>query len=193
MHAGTHPFNHVRADLARNEKIRPDRPKSFNRVQGQALRRSVAFTREQRFADAAEFQSAFEAPDWHKIGSISAVILGILLVVGWLAAGPIQSWLNVSRLDAEQKVVLEHSLNEGSECIAGGYAEDAIYAYADALRLDASNGAGGSGVKRSMVILKRRLQPAQYREYLHSHQQEEANRVWLKTLFTDELSSLQKQ
>ena len=178
MYAGGHPFNHVRADLARSEKMRPDRPKSLTRVQWQALRKALAFTREERFPDAAEFQRAFEAPDWRKIGSIAATVLGIVLLVGWIAADPIQSWLNVSRLDAEQKVSLERSLKDGSEYAAGGYAEDAVYAYVDALRLDASNGAARTGVKRAIGALKSRMQA------------EEKNPTWLKTLFSDELSKL---
>ncbi len=193
MHAGAHPFNHVRADLACSEKMRPERPKSLSRVQWQALRKSLAFTREQRFADAAQFQRAFEAPDWRRIGSIAAAVLGIVLLVGWLVADPIQSWINVSRLDAEQKVVLERSLQDGSEYVDGGYAEDAIYAYVDALRLDASNGAARSGVKRAVAMLKDRLQPAQYRGYLLARQQEENNPAWLKAFFADELSSLPAQ
>lgn len=193
MHAGAHPFNHVRADLACSEKMRPDRPKSLNRVQWQALRKSLAFTREQRFADAAEFQRAFEAPDWRKIGGIAAVVLGVVLLVGWIAADPIQSWVNVSRLDAEQKVVLERSLKDGSEYVAGGYAEDAIYAYVDALRLDANNGAARSGVTGALAMLKSRLQPAQYRGYLLAQQQQENNPAWLKAHFADELSSLPAQ
>ncbi len=190
MHAGAHPFNHVRADLARSEKMRPDRPKSLSRVQWQALRKSLAFTREERFADASQFQHAFEAPDWRKIGSIAAAALAIILLVGWFAADPIQSWVNVSRLDAEQKVVLQTSLKDGSEYVAGGYAEDAVYAYVDALRLDANNGAARSGIERAMSILKSRLQPAQYRGYLLAQQQQESNPVWLKTFIADELSSL---
>ena len=193
MHTGAHPFNHVRADLARSEKMRPDRPKSLSRVQWQALRKSLAFTREERFANASQFQRAFEAPDWRKIGSIAAAALAIILLVGWFAADPIQSWVNVSRLDAEQKVVLETSLKDGSEYVAGGYAEDAIYAYVDALRLDANNGAARSGVERAMSMLKSRLPPAQYRGYLLAQQQQESIPVWLKSFIADELSSLPAQ
>ncbi|OJY97624.1 MAG: hypothetical protein BGP25_01115 [Lysobacterales bacterium 63-13] len=193
MYAGAHPFNHVRADLARSEKMRPERPKSLSRVQWQALRKALAFTREQRFADAAEFQRAFEAPDWRKIGSIAASVLALILLVSWFAADPVQSWINVSRLDADQKSVLDRSLKDGAEYAAGGYAEDAVYAYVDALRLDGSNGAARSGVKRAVGILKSRLQPAQYRSYLLAQQQEESSPAWLKAFFADELSRLPAQ
>ena len=193
MYAGAHPFNHVRADLACSEKMRPERPKTLNRVQWQALRKSLAFTREERFADAAQFQRAFEAADWRKIGSIAAVVLVVILLVGWMAADPIQSWVNVSRLDAGQKVALESSLKDGSEYAAGGYAEDAVYAYVDALRLDASNGAARAGVKRAVGVLKSRMSVAEYRSYLQAQQQGESNPAWLKLFYADELSKLPAQ
>ncbi len=86
--------------------------------------------------------------------------------------------------------MLERSLKDGSEYVGGGYAEDAVQAYVDALRLDPNNGAARSGVKRAVAMLKSRLQPAQYSSYLLARQQEENNPAWLKAFFTDELSSL---
>ncbi len=190
MHAGAHPFNHVRADLAHSEKMRPTRPKSLTRVQWQALRKSLAFKREQRFVDAAAFQRAFEAPDWRKIGGITAAVLSILLVVAWLAADPIQSWMTRSRLDAAQTTSLNSGLKDGSEYLAGGYAEDAVFAYADVLKLDSHNSAARSGVRSAFAKMKAKLPPAQYRDYVQSQQQEENNPLWLKSLANDELKGL---
>ncbi|MEO7936511.1 MAG: protein kinase [Dokdonella sp.] len=190
MHTGAHPFNHVRADLAHSEKMRPTRPKSLSRVQWQALRKALAFKREQRFVDAAAFQRAFEAPDWRKIGGIAAAVLSVLLVAGWLAADPIQSWMTRSRLDAAQTTSLNSGLKDGSEYLAGGYAEDAVFAYADVLKLDSHNSAARSGVRSAFASMKAKLSPAQYRDYLQSQQREENNPVWLKLLAEDELKAL---
>ena len=190
MHAGGHPFNHVRADLANNEKMRPTRPKSLNRVQWQALRKSLAFKREQRFVDAAAFQRAFEAPDWRKIGGIAAAALSVVLLVAWLVADPIQSWMTQSRLDEGQITSLNSNLKDGSEYLAGGYAEDAVFAYADALKLDPHNSAARSGVNSAFAAMKAKLSPAQYRDYLQSQQREENNPAWLKSLVEGELKGL---
>jgi serine/threonine protein kinase len=190
MHAGAHPFNHVRADLARSEKMRPVRPKSLSRVQWQALRQSLAFTREQRFPDAAAFQRAFEAPDWRKIGGVAAVVLGVLLIVGWFVADPIQSWMTMSRLDAEQVASVQRNLKDGAEYLAGGYPEDAVFAYADVLNLDSHNGSARSGVKAAVEALRTRLPADQFREYLKSQQQEEKNPVWLRSWIARELDGL---
>ncbi|HET9033633.1 MAG TPA: protein kinase [Dokdonella sp.] len=190
MHAGAHPFNHVRADLAFQEKMRPSRPKSLTRVEWQALRKALEFKREQRFADAAQFKRAFEAPDWRKIGSIAAAVLSVVLLIGWVAADPIQSWLTVSRLKPAQAAALQTNLKDGAEYLAGGYAEDAVYAYADVLKLDSHNGAARSGLKTAVAELKERMQPNEYRSYLIAQQQEKTNPAWLKEWASKELAQL---
>ena len=189
MHAGAHPFNHVRADVARNEKMRPDRPASLTRVQWQALRKALSFSREQRFADAAEFQRAYEAPDWRKLGGIAAGVLSLLLAVAWFAADPIQSWMTVSGLDSEQAATLERSLSDGSEYLAGGYAEDAVYAFAEALNLDSHNAAARDGAKSAFSTLRGRMPAEDFRNYLQSQQVEERNPAWLKDLAAAELAN----
>jgi len=190
MYAGAHPFNHVRADLAKSEKMRPERPAKLGRVQWQALRKSLAFTREERFADAAEFQRAFEAPDWRKIGSVAAAVLAILLVAGWLLAEPVQSWRAESGLDAEQAASLQRSLGDGSEYLAGGYAEDAVYAYAEALTLNPYNADARRGARNALGKMRSDVPPEQFRKYLVSQQQEERNPAWLKDLIAAELASI---
>jgi serine/threonine protein kinase len=190
LYAGAHPFNHVRADIARGDNMRPQRPASLTRVQWQALKKALSFTREQRFADAAEFQRAFEAPDWRKIGGIAAAVLSLLLVVAWFAADPIQSWMTVSRLDAEQAASLERSLGDGSEYLAGGYAEDAVYAYAEALSLDSHNAAARSGAKSALSTMRQKMPSADYRKYLESQLGEERNPQWLKNQVGSELARL---
>ena len=53
--AGRHPFQRTAADQARDAKLRPARIKGLSRRQWSALLRGLAFDREQRTADAAEF------------------------------------------------------------------------------------------------------------------------------------------
>ncbi|MEZ5463068.1 serine/threonine-protein kinase [Dokdonella sp.] len=190
MYAGAHPFNHVRADLARSEKMRPERPANISRVQWQALRKSLAFTREERFADAAEFQRAFEAPDWRKIGGVAAAVLAVLLVFGWFLADPVQSWMTVSGLDTEQAASLQRSLDDGSEYLDAGYAEDAVYAYAEALTLNPYSADARSGARSALGKLRSQMSTDQYRKYLASQQQEERNPAWLKDLVEAELASI---
>ncbi|MGB0133547.1 serine/threonine-protein kinase [Dokdonella sp.] len=190
MYTGGHPFNHVRADLAKSEKMRPERPPNMGRVQWQALRKSLAFTREERFADAAEFQRAFEAPDWRKIGSIAAGVFVVLIVAGWFLADPVQSWMTASRLDAGQAASLQQSLTDGSEYLDGGYAEDAVYAYAEALALNPYSSAARGGAREALGKLREQFTPDQYRKYLESQLREERNPAWLKDLAEAKLKAI---
>lgn len=190
LHAGAHPFNHVRADVARNEKMRPVRPASMNRVQWQAVRKALAFTREQRFADAAEFQRAFEAPDWRKIGGVSSAVLALMLVVGWFAADPIQSWLTVSGLDQPQAAALQQGLKDGSEYLSSGYGEDAVYAFSEALAIDPHNGTARSGLGSALTLIQSRMPDSQYRAYLQSQLTEERNGDAVKDIVLRKLGEL---
>lgn len=192
LYAGAHPFNHVRADLARNENMRPERPANMGRVQWQALRKSLAFTREARFADAAEFQRAFEAPDWRRIGGIAAATLAVLLGAGWYLADPVQSWRTVSGLDPAQAESLQRSLADGGEYLAGGYAEDAVYAFAEALAINPYSADARSGARDALARLRSDMPSEQYRKYLVSQQQEERNPAWLKDLVAAELASIEQ-
>lgn len=180
MHAGGHPFNHVRADQARNERQRPLRPASCTRVQWQALRKSLAFTRAERFDNAAEFLRAYEGRDWRRIGSVTAAGLAVAAVLSWFVADPVRSSLTVSALPAEQQVALERHLRDGSEYLAGGYAEDAIYAFSEALALDTYSATARSGVEDALRSLREKMSPAQYRGYLTMQQQDADTPAWLR-------------
>lgn len=190
LHAGAHPFNHVRADVARNEKMRPTRPASMSRVQWQAVRKALAFTREQRFADAAQFQRAFEAPDWRKIGGISSVALALVLIVGWFVADPIQSWMTVSGLDQQQAAALQKGLKDGSEYLSSGYGEDAVYAFSEALAIDPHNGSARAGLGSALTLMQAKMPTDQYRAYLQSQLAEERNGDAVKAIVQKKIGDL---
>lgn len=191
MHAGAHPFNHVRADVARNDKMRPVKPPGITRVQWQALRKALAFSREERFADAGEFQRAYEAPDWRRIGGLAAGALAILIGLAWWAADPIQSKLTLWNLDPEQSAQLQQSLGQGAEYLAGGYAEDAIFAYAEALGIDTHNGDARKGIRAAFSVMRAKLKPADYRAFLEAQVSDERNPAWVKDLAAKDLSGLE--
>ena len=190
LHGGGHPFDHVRADQAREEKRRPVRPASATRVQWQALRKALAFRREDRFADAAAFLRAYEGRDWRRIGSMGAVALALAASIAWVVADPVQSWVNVSRLPAEQQETLQRSLRDGSEYLTGGYAEDAVFAFSEALALDPHNTAARRGARDAFDAMRASMPSAQYREYLALQAGDAKNAIWLKDLATAELARL---
>ena len=190
LHAGNHPFGHVRADQARSERMRAPRPATTTRVQWQALRKALAFSREERFVDAAAFLRAYEGRDWRRIGAIAATSLALVAVIAWAVADPVQSWINVSRMNAEQRQELQRSLQDGTEYLGAGYAEDAVFAFAEALALDASNTSARRGARSAFEAMRTSMPPAQFRDYLSLQARDEKNAPWLKELAADELARL---
>ena len=96
-------------------------------------------------------------------------------------AAPLQSWRAVSGLDAEQSASLQRSLNDGSEYLAGGYAE--------ALTLNPYGADARRGARDALGKLRSELTPEQYRKYLISQREEERNPAWLKVRVEAELGS----
>lgn len=184
LHGGGHPFDHVRADQARGERRKPARPATATRVQWQALRKALAFERKTRFVDAEHFRRAYEGRDWRRIGSIAAGVVGTLVLAAWLLADPLRSWTTVAGLPADQRAALERSLRDGSDYLAGGYAEDAVYAFAEALTLDEYNGTAREGARTAFASLRERMTAGQYDAYLEAQAREERNPAWLKALAT---------
>lgn len=190
LHTGRHPFNHVRADQAKNDGMLPARPANATRVQWLALRKALAFSREQRFVDAGHFLRAYEGRDWRKVSSVASAVLVVVLGIAWVAADPIQSWMTVAGLQPEQRLTLDRSLQDGSEYLNGGYAEDALYAYAEALTLNSYSAPARSGARSALDILRGKLPPEQYREYLRLQQQDAKSPAWLRELVESELAKL---
>ena len=190
LHGGGHPFDHVRADQAREEKRRPVRPASATRVQWQAVRKALAFRREDRFIDAAAFLRAYAGRDWRRIGGIAAVALAVVASAAWMVADPVQSWLAVSRLPTAQQETLQRSLRDGSEYLKGGYAEDAVFAFSEALALDRHNSAAQRGAREAFAAMRASMPPAQYRDYLTLQAADAKNAAWLKEFAAAELARL---
>lgn len=190
IHTGSHPFGHVRADQARADRMRPAKPATATRVQWAAIRRALAFDRKERFVDAAAFLRAYEGRDWRRIGSIAAALAAVLGVAGWLAADRVQSWMTVSGLPAEQRATLERSLRDGGEYLTGGYAEDAVYAFAEVLTLDKHNPAARAGSTRAFATLRESMPREQYLAWLEAQANEARNPIWLQKLAVAERERL---
>lgn len=190
LHAGKHPFAHVRADQARADRMRPARPAGITRVQWHALRKSLAFTREQRFADAAHFLRAYSGRDARKIATISAVGVVLAVLLGWAVATPVQSWMTVSALPVEQRELLQRNLRDGTEYLAGGYAEDAVFAFAEALAIDSHSGTARRGVRMAYERMRDTLSAEEYRGFIALQAEETKNPAWVQALAVRELKRL---
>jgi tRNA A-37 threonylcarbamoyl transferase component Bud32 len=79
MFAGEHPFNRVQADQAMEQKIKPKRIKSLSKQQWKALKRALAFSREERTSSVYEFLWEFTSvrkSGWKK-WLAAAVVIGV--------------------------------------------------------------------------------------------------------------------
>ncbi len=184
LHAGKHPFDHVRADQARDLKRRPVRPRSMSPMQWRALRKSLAFTRKERYADAAAFRRAWLGLDWRRIAIAATLAVAVLGTSAWLLADPAQSYLAQSRLEPQQKAALEHGLKDGAEYLAGGYGVDSIPAFAEVLALDPYNRQARSGVSTAFDQASKAMPAADYRDFLTSQAAEPKNPDWIRELAT---------
>jgi len=190
LHAGKHPFAHVRADQACADQMRPARPAGITRVQWHALRKSLAFTREKRFVDAAHFLRAYSGRDARKVATISAVAVVLAVLLGWAIATPVQSWMTVSALPIEQRELLQRNLRDGTEYLAGGYAEDAVFAFAEALAIDSHNGTARRGVRTAYERMRDTLSAEEYRGFIALQAEDAKNPAWVQALAARELKAL---
>ena len=136
LYAGRHPFEHVPADQAAAQRLRPKFPTNLTRMQTRALARALAFRRAERFADAAALGRAFDAYDWHRLGlRLGAAVLvigaGLWASHGWLLA----RW-GMLQLDLGQRARVEAAVREGQGNLARKYWEDAALQFVEALRLN---------------------------------------------------------
>ncbi|MBB3168787.1 bifunctional serine/threonine-protein kinase/formylglycine-generating enzyme family protein [Simiduia aestuariiviva] len=81
MYAGRHPFNKTPADKACEQKLKPKRLKGITRRQWRALEAALAFRREDRVQDAAEFMRLFFGRN-RAFWVASGVVLFSLVVMG---------------------------------------------------------------------------------------------------------------
>ncbi|MEM7027401.1 MAG: protein kinase, partial [Pseudomonadota bacterium] len=95
---GKHPFNKLPANKASDNKLVPPIIKSLNKKQNRALRRSVAFKREDRSPDVAHFVDELEGKaTWHKNPFVIAA--AVLIVIGLMLVTPALDYLHQQELD----------------------------------------------------------------------------------------------
>ena len=94
---GKHPFNKLPANKARAKRLTPAYVKTLNRKQNRALRRAVAFRREDRSPSVAHFLEELRGKaTWHKNPFVIAA--GVLLVIGLAAFEPAREYLHARQL-----------------------------------------------------------------------------------------------
>lgn len=94
---GKHPFNKLPANKAKAKNLLPPYVKTLNRKQNRALRRAVAFHREDRSPSVAHFLEELRGrATWHKNPFVIAA--GVLLVIGLAAFEPAREYLHKQQL-----------------------------------------------------------------------------------------------
>ncbi|MGA8277974.1 MAG: protein kinase [Rhodanobacteraceae bacterium] len=190
LHTGTHPFDHLRADQASELRRRPARPRSVSRVQWNALRKALAFTRKQRHEDAAAFLRAYRGLDWRRIGVAAILAIAVVGTSAWLLADPIQSYLARSNLQPQQVATLSRDLHDGGEYLAAGYGVDSIPAFAEALTLDPYNHEARSGIRTALDQAEKAMPANDYRQFLTSQANEPSNPDWIRAVAKQRLEAL---
>lgn len=108
---GKHPFNKLPATTARDNGLVPAPVKGLNKKQNRALRRAVAFKREDRSPTVEHFLDELEGKaTWHKNPFVIAA--GVLLVVGLMLINPALDYMH----DQEILKIVEE-LNRGDKSL----------------------------------------------------------------------------
>ncbi|MCZ6526794.1 MAG: bifunctional serine/threonine-protein kinase/formylglycine-generating enzyme family protein [Gammaproteobacteria bacterium] len=95
---GKHPFNKLPATTARENGLVPATVKGLNKKQNRALRRAVAFKREDRCQTVPHFIEELEGKiTWHK--NPIAIAAGVLLVAGLIAINPVLDYLHNKEIE----------------------------------------------------------------------------------------------
>jgi serine/threonine protein kinase len=94
-----HPFNKLPANKAMENNLIPPYIKKLNKKQNRALRRAVAFKRENRSPNVAHFLEELEGKaTWHKNPFVIAA--AVLLVISLMLIAPAMDYLHQQELDA---------------------------------------------------------------------------------------------
>jgi hypothetical protein len=101
MMSSKHPFGRVQSDQAREQRLRPDLPKSISAARRRVLARALRFDGQRRPKDAAEFLDALELTGRDRgtavlgAGLLAGLALGVLLVLAIIdPAGPLARLLS---------------------------------------------------------------------------------------------------
>jgi len=110
-----HPFNKLPANKAMENNLVPPYIKKLNKKQNRALRRAVAFKREDRSPNVAHFLEELEGKaTWYKNPFVIAA--GVLLIISMMLIAPAMDYLHQKEL---QGVIAEISSDQiGEQAIA---------------------------------------------------------------------------
>lgn len=146
LYAGRHPFDHVPADQAASQRLRPKFPANLTRVQSRAVARALAFRRADRFEDAMALGRAFDAYDWRRLGlGLAGAALAAVLAL-WSSSDWLLARWGTLQLDADQRAQVEAAVREGQGNLARRYWEDAALQFVEALRLNPYNREARAGL-----------------------------------------------
>lgn len=96
---GKHPFNKLPANTARDNGLVPAPIKGLNKKQNRALRRALAFRREDRTQTVAQFLEELEGKaNWHKNPFVIAA--AVLLIIGAIAFQPTRQYFHQKQLES---------------------------------------------------------------------------------------------
>ena len=93
-----HPFNKLPANKAKENNLVPPYIKKLNKKQNRALRRSIAFKREDRSPNVAHFLEEFEGKaTWYKNPFVIAA--AVLLIISLMLFAPAMDYLHQQKLE----------------------------------------------------------------------------------------------
>lgn len=108
-----HPFNKLPANKACENNLVPPYIKHLNKKQNRALRRSVAFHREDRSPTVGHFLEEFEGKaTWYKNPFVIAA--GVLLIISMMLIAPAMDYMHQKELES---MVAEINSSSGNEAI----------------------------------------------------------------------------
>lgn len=162
LYAGHHPYHRQPADLAQRENRRVVFPANMSPVQVRAVRKAIAFTRAERFVDAAAFGRAFDAFDWRRLTRNLAVAALVLGLTGWWSHDWLQSRWSAMQLSQAEKAQIAEALSEGQGNLGRHYWEDAAVRFVDVLRIDPWNPAARAGLTQVVSNMQRDLAPEDF-------------------------------
>lgn len=144
LFSGRHPFDSVAAPQARQQGLEPKPVKGLGRREWRAIRRGLAFDREDRSQHAAEFLADLEGPSRVKMVGAAAVALGVLFAAyfGYVQVREAQRALPdipFEQLTPESQALVTQALDEGATLVRFGDEGSALMLYRDAYTVHPRN------------------------------------------------------
>jgi hypothetical protein len=142
--SGRHPFDNVPSPQARQQGLEPRPIKGLKRREWRALRRGLAFEREERSKHAAEFLADLEGPSRVKMLASAAALLG-LLFVAYVVVVQIREReralpdIPFEQLAVEDQARITRALEEGAMFVRFGDEGSALMLYREAYEIHPRN------------------------------------------------------